>query len=82
MVSNNTNNWADDKDSFLEDDATSLRRINHAVTAKVSTSENSEEVCEILGAIKAEKRAIDALKNQVKNMSAIKNAKKKALKKK
>ncbi|GJQ74982.1 hypothetical protein Trydic_g17514, partial [Trypoxylus dichotomus] len=39
-------------------------------------------VCEIPGAIKAEKRAIDVRKNQVKNMAATKNAKKDGPKKK
>ncbi|GJQ83750.1 hypothetical protein Trydic_g6782 [Trypoxylus dichotomus] len=42
MVSNNTN-WEDDKDSYLENDTTSLRRIHQAVTAKAASSENSEE---------------------------------------
>ncbi|GJQ69647.1 hypothetical protein Trydic_g3606 [Trypoxylus dichotomus] len=37
MVSNNTN-WEDDKDSYLENDVTSLRRINQAVTAKEEVS--------------------------------------------
>ncbi|GJQ83770.1 hypothetical protein Trydic_g6801 [Trypoxylus dichotomus] len=97
MVSNNTN-WEDDKDSYLENDVTSLRRINQAVTAKAASNEHSEEalkaileqvkqredaivqwnlqVHEILGTIKAEKRAIDALKIQVKSMAATKKAKK------
>ncbi|GJQ85496.1 hypothetical protein Trydic_g17523 [Trypoxylus dichotomus] len=40
------------------------------------------QVCEIPGAIKAEKRAIDVRKNQVKNMAATKNAKRDGPKKK
>ncbi|GJQ88643.1 hypothetical protein Trydic_g17328 [Trypoxylus dichotomus] len=43
MEADNAKNWADDKDSFLKDDASSLRRINQAVTNNVATSENSEE---------------------------------------
>ncbi|GJQ68487.1 hypothetical protein Trydic_g14817 [Trypoxylus dichotomus] len=55
MVSNNTN-WEDDKDSYLENDVTSLRRINQAVTA---SSENSEEALKaILEQVKQREDAI------------------------
>ncbi|GJQ66698.1 hypothetical protein Trydic_g19916 [Trypoxylus dichotomus] len=88
MESDNTKNWADDKDFFLEDDASSLRRINQAALLdQVKQREDAIEQWNLkvranLGAIKAEKRAIDALKSQVKNITAERNGKKEVSKKK